>query len=266
MAPSGYRRYRYRSEARDAWVVVPRDASRIFPAHSAVSKMLMSRIYLFIGAMLLALAPIVHAQTKLVAGSPEAKYAERLNRNIISMTGGENAESAIFNERINQMNAAQPLGPQNLDSAHVAANVALVMDFTTYLQHERTWSDSLYHSFMDSMYVLSEDRPADLKVLDAANIETSFDTERTAYNNFLGQMGKVYADVLDALLFLQHTHYVVKKNQPVFDTKADVKQYMQLMKAVDADSKALDEANKALREANAKANAITKEQEQAWTP
>ncbi len=216
--------------------------------------------------LLLATAGQLNAQTKLVAGSPEAIYVQRLNGNINSMTAGQNAENVEFNAHIAEMNAAQPLAPQHLDSTDVTANVARVMDFATYLQRERQWSDSLDHSFLDSMYVLSEDRPANLKVLDAANVETSFRTERTAFNNFLDAMNKVYADVLDALLFLQHTHYTIRKDQPVFETHDQVKEYMQLMGTVDADSKTLNAANEALRRANAKANQLTKQKEEGSAP
>ncbi|MFI5202758.1 MAG: hypothetical protein ACHQNE_10255, partial [Candidatus Kapaibacterium sp.] len=203
--------------------------------------------------------------------SPQALFAERLNRNIKSMTAGEDSESAVFNTRISALNAAAPLDPKHLDSADVAANVALVLDFTNYLKHERQWSDSLTHSFTDSMYILSEDRPPDLKVLDAADIEISFRLERGAFDTFLDAMNKVYADVLDVLLFLQHTHYTIAKKassamlRPVFDTRADVKEYIRLTAAVDSDSKTLNKANQDLRAANAKANTLTQKRQSSWT-
>ena len=208
------------------------------------------------------------AQTPLnpKSGSPEALFAERLNRNIKSMTAGEDSESAVFNARISQMNAAAPLDPKHLDSTDISTNVALVMDFTNYLKHERQWSDSLTHSFKDSIYILSEERPPDLKVLDAADIEISFRLERGAFDTFLDAMNKVYADVLDVLIFMQHTHYTIAKHRPVFETRADVKEYIRLTNAVDADSKALNKANQDLRAANAKANALTQKRESSWTP
>ncbi|HET6402691.1 MAG TPA: hypothetical protein VFH95_15005 [Candidatus Kapabacteria bacterium] len=202
----------------------------------------------------------LHAQTtpQQKAGSPDALFAERLNRNIKSMTAGEDSESAVFNARISAMNDAKPLDPRHLDSADVAANVALVLDFTSYLKHERQWSDSLAQSFNDSMYVLSEERPADLKVLDASEDEASFKIERAAFNTFLDAMNKVYADVLDVLIFMQHTHYTIAKNRPVFETRADVKEYIKLTGTVDDDSKALNKANQDLRAANEQANALLK--------
>ena len=228
----------------------------------------MFRYRLWTPALLLAIfstTPIC-AQTKLIAGSPEAIFAERLNRNINSMVAGQNAESEEFNAHIAVMNALQPLAPQHLDSTDVAANIARVMDFSNYLTGERHWSDSLLQSFGDSMYIMSEERPADLKVLDAANVEASFHEERAAINTFLSAMGKVYADVLDALLFLHHAHYTIKKKQPIFNTRSEMNEYIKLMDTVDVDSKALNKANLALREANAKANALTKQKESAWTP
>src|SRR5579872_5829600 len=156
-------------------------------------------IYIAIAFFVLLLAmqqasPIMlYAQTpeKPKAGSPQALFAERLNREIKSMTAGEDSESAVFNARLSVLNAAAPLDPKHLDSADVAENVALVLNFTSYLNHERQWSDSLSHSFSDSMYVLSQDRPADLKILNAADIEISFRLERGAFDTFLDAMQKV---------------------------------------------------------------------------
>ena len=211
---------------------------------------------------------MLYAQTpeKPKAGSPQALFAERLNREIKSMTAGEDSESAVFNARLSVLNAAAPLDPKHLDSADVAENVALVLNFTSYLNHERQWSDSLSHSFSDSMYVLSQDRPADLKILNAADIEISFRLERGAFDTFLDAMQKVYTDVLDVLIFMQHSHYKIAKDRPVFETRADVKEYMTLTKAVDDDSKTLNKANQDLRAANAKANALTQKRESSWTP
>jgi len=210
---------------------------------------------------------MLRAQTpeKPKAGSPQALFAERLNREIKSMTSGEDSESAVFNVRISAMNAAAPLDPTHLDSGSVAENVERVLDFTSYLKHERQWSDSLSHSFTDSMYVLSEDRPADLKVLDAADVEISFGLERGAFDTFLDAMQKVYTDVLDVLVFMQHNHYTIKKDRPRFETRAEVDEYMTLTKAVDDDSRTLNKANHDLRAANAKANALTQKRESSWT-
>lgn len=200
----------------------------------------------------------LHAQTtpQRKPLSPEAQFAQRLNREINSMMAGQDSENVVLNARISAINAVRPLDPKFLDSADVAANVARVIDFTSYLKRERSWSDSLAQSFNDSMYVLSEERPEGVKVLDAADDEASFKIERAAFNTFLDAMNKVYADVLDVLLFMQHSHYSIAKNQPVFESHEDAKEYVKLTNAVDSDSKALNNANKDLRAANAKANAL----------
>lgn len=220
------------------------------------------RILKIASAFILVLAAPLCAQTQPQpkASSPEADFAHRLNREINSMMAGQDSENVEFNARISAMNAARPLDPKYLDSADIATNVARVIDFNAYLKRERLWSDSLAQSFNDSMYVLSEERPEGVKVLDAAQDEKSFKIERGAFNTFLDAMNKVYADVLDVLIFMQHSHYTIAKDRPVFQTSADVKEYVKLTTAVDADSKALNDANKDLRAANAKANALMQTQ------
>ncbi len=210
-------------------------------------------------AIALLLATHVRAQTpyRVKAGSPAALFIQRLNRDINSMVAGQDSENVHFNARVAAMNAAAPLDPRHLDSASVAANVSRVIEFTTYLKQERHWSDSLTQSFEDSMFILSAERQPDLKVLDAANDQASFTIERTAFNTFLGAMSKVYSDVLDVLLFLQHAHYTVVKKNLTFHSRDELAQYKKLIGFVNADSKTLNIDNKKLQIANAKANAMT---------
>jgi hypothetical protein len=217
------------------------------------------RIACSVAALLFAVE--LHAQTTPASNGSgtQLDFEKRLNGTIKSMTTGADTENARFNTRIAAMNTAAPLDPHHLDSTDVAANVARVIDFISYLKRARQSSDSLAHSFDDSMYVLSEERPADVKVLGAADIETSFGIERTAFNTFLDAMSKVYSDVLDVLLFLQHSPYSLLKNDLRFETRTDMKEYQKLTKIVDVDSKALSTANKNLQTANAKANTLTKQ-------
>jgi hypothetical protein len=200
------------------------------------------------------------------AGRAQLDFEKRLNGTIKSMTSGADTENAEFNLRIAAINASAPLDPRHLDSADVAANVARVVDFTTYLKRARHASDSLAQSFDDSMYVLSEERPADVKVLGAAEIEESFKLERASFNTFLDAMNKVYSDVLDVLLFLQHSPYTIVKEKLTFETRTDMKEYQMLTKAVDKDSKALSTANQNLQKANTNANALTRKRQSDGTP
>src|ERR1017187_10207301 len=76
-----------------------------------------------------------------------------------AMTSRINAEGAEFNKRLTQMNAAAPLETSHLDSAGVANNVLLVLEFVQYLKDCRKSSDSLDQAFNDSLFALNGDLP-----------------------------------------------------------------------------------------------------------
>jgi hypothetical protein len=173
---------------------------------------------------------------------------------INSMTARVNAEGAEFNKRLAQMNAAAPLQTSHLDSAGVATNVPLVLEFLQYLKECRKSSDSLDRAFNDSLFALNADLPAEDADAGLKEIGDSFNKDRAAFSNFLASLDKLYAKVLDALLFLQNAHYTIEGDRVALNSNREVTEYSKLMKKVDAANAELTKANEAVRKANAEAN------------
>ena len=195
--------------------------------------------------------------------SPEERARISLHNRVIgivnAMTARSNDEGAEFNKRLAQMNTANPLVTSHLDSTGITANVPLVLEFLQYLKEIHHSSDSLEQAFNDSLFSINADLPADEADESIKQIGETFNEDRTAFNNFLSALDKAYAKVLDALLFLQHTHYSILKDQLSFSSKESFTEYSKLMKSVDEANTALNKANEALRKANAKANAKVKD-------
>jgi hypothetical protein len=181
-------------------------------------------------------------------------FENRLHSVINAMTTRANAENAELNTRLTAMNAAAPLETRKLDSADVSANVSRLIEFIDYLKHERTSSDSLTRDFEDSLYILSVELPLDIDAQSIHDLDGSFYEDRNAFNGFLDAMSKLYSDVLDVLLYLQHTSYTVDHDTFTFTAKKDQAEYLKRMKIVESDTKDLNKANEDMRKANAKAN------------
>jgi len=181
--------------------------------------------------------------------------------NIVNaMTSRVNTEGADFNKRLQQMNAVAPLETGHLDSAGLASDVPQVLEFLEYLKICHHSSDSLDRAFNDSMFAINADLPADQADEGIKVIEVSFNEDRAAFNNFLSSLDKVYAKVLDILLYLQHAHYNIVKDQLTFSSKENFNEYSKLLKAVDAANVELNKSSEALRKANAAANERVKSQ------
>jgi hypothetical protein len=186
-------------------------------------------------------------------------FEQRLSRSIKLMTTRVNAENNELNDRITAMNKSDPLAMRNLDSAHVADNVSRVLDFIEYLKHARSASDSLARDYEDSLYVLAVELPPSINSKAFQDMDATFRGDRGAFNVFLDAMNKVYSDVLDVLLYLQHTSYTINNDKFTFAAKKDMIEYQKRMKIFDADAKELKQANEAMQKANAKANDHTKD-------
>jgi hypothetical protein len=209
--------------------------------------------------VVLLLASQLHAQQgQSTDDRVRLAFEARLSVVIKTMTTRVNAEQAEFGERLAAMNAAAPLEKRNLDSVHVAANVSLLLEFIDYLKHTRASSDSLARDYDDSLYILATELPRDIDSHGIQDMHTSFIEDRDAFNVFLDAMNKLYSDVLDVLIYLQHTPYSLANDKFIFTEKKNVKEYDKRMKIVDADTKEVNKANEDMRKANAKANDHTK--------
>jgi hypothetical protein len=209
--------------------------------------------------LLLLLAGQLHAQQGQSADDRvRLAFEARLSRVIKTMTTRVNAEHAEFGEHLAAMNAAAPLEKRNLDSTHVSANVSRILEFIDYLKHTRAASDSLARDYDDSLYILVTELPPDINSKGIQDMHTTFIVDRDAFNVFLDAMSKLYSDVLDVLIYLQHTPYTLTNGEFTFSEKKDLAEYKKRMKIVDADTKELNKANEDMRKANAKANDHTK--------
>ncbi len=209
--------------------------------------------------LLLLTAPLRAQQSPASEDHVRIAFEQRLSQSIKLMTSRVNAENAELNRHISAMNKIDPLAIRNLDSAHVADNVSRVLDFIEYLKHTRITSDTLARDYEDSLYILAVELPPNIDSKGFQDMDASFREDRSAFNAFLDAMNKVYSDVLDVLLYLQHTSYTIENDKFTFTAKKDMIEYQKRMKIFDADAKELKQANEEMQKANAKANDHTKD-------
>jgi hypothetical protein len=195
-----------------------------------------------------------HAAARSAEELARASLHYRIIAVVNAVTLRVNTEGAEFNKRLSQMNSAAPLESSHIDSAGLAKNIPLILEFLQYLKASRLSSDSLDQAFNDSMFALNADLPANDVDEGLKDIGDSFNKDRKAFGNFLAALDKLYSKVLDALLFLQNTHYTIANDQLSFVTQKDATEYSKLLGYVDAANAELNKANEALRKANAEAN------------
>ena len=178
----------------------------------------------------------------------------RINRVIDSTMKIVGDQASDFNARIAAINEARPLELQNFDSVQIATNISRVLQFVDYLTQFRTADDSLSRMLEDSLFVLHEGIPEsrDRKTLEA--FQESYAADRKAFNKYVATLRKLYSEVLDALLFMQHANYEVQNNQLQFKSSKDIAEYRKLMKPIDATSKELKKASEESRKATQWAN------------
>jgi hypothetical protein len=202
--------------------------------------------------------PTLRAQQGQPQKDPtKALFEARLSQVVKTMTERSNAENAELNERISTMNANDPLAARNLDSVHVAANVSRVLEFIDFLKHARASSDTLARNYEDSLYILTVKLPPDINAHGIQDMDAAFRLDRDAFDVFLDDMAKTYSDVLDVLIYLQHTPYSFANKEFTFSEKKDMQEYQKRMKLVDADTKELKKANDDMQKANADANKLS---------
>ncbi len=229
-----------------------------FPLEVPLPQNMLHRPYFlktFTLILFLLLTAELHAQD---GQSPEDRariaFDNRLTSTTKMMTTRVNKENAELNDQIGTMNANDPLATRNLDSEKVVDNVSRVLQFIDYLKHTRATSDSLARDFEDSLYILTVALPSDIDSHGIEEMDAVFREDRNALNLFLDAMAKTYSDVLDVLIYLQHTPYTIVKDELTFSAKKDMQEYQKRTKIVDADAKELKKANADMRKANAKAS------------
>ena len=163
--------------------------------------------------------------------------------------------AAEFNVRIAAINETRPLELQNFDSTRVSANISRILEFVDYLAWIRTTDDSLARGLEDSLFIIQGEIPPesqDQKALEA--FQESYAADRKAFDTYVVTLRKLYSEVLNVLLFMQHADYKIDNNQLQFKSSNDIAKYRKLMKPIDATSKELKKASDLSRKATEWAN------------
>jgi hypothetical protein len=210
--------------------------------------------YLFVGFLvMLGFATSVRAQESQ-GDALRRDILQRANKMINATMKALSTETNSFNTHIAEINKVRPLELTNLDSEHVAQNISNVMNFLGYLKTSQASSDSLAHWLEDTLFSLKNDSPGE-RVDPALKVfSESFSADRTAFNAYLSTLDKLYNDVLNVLLFMQHAKYSLAKGQLEFRVHEDVLEYKKLMKVIDKTSAELQKASDASRKATEWAN------------
>jgi hypothetical protein len=203
-------------------------------------------------AVLLAYVIPVHAQSEEDLAHQDVK--NRINRIIDTAMGIAHDRAADFNARIAAINEARPLELANFDSVRIASNISRVIDFSNYLSSFRRADDSLGRALEDSLFILHEEIPETQDRVSLEAFQDSYATDLKAFDHYVETLGTLYTEVLDVLLFLQQSSYVIRNNQLEFRSEKDIAEYRKLMKPIDATSAALKKASVESRKATALAN------------
>ena len=192
-----------------------------------------------------------HAQNEADA---QQELRVRVDKVIQSAMDAIQANTVEFNDEIAKMNEVRPLELQNLDSAHVATNMAVSVQFLEFLKHAQIEEDSLSRVLEDSVYAIQQSMPPGVEENALNAFGESHSGDRKAFDGYIGSLSKLYSQVLDVLSFLHHTNYRVGKTGLEIASKEDAAQYTKLMKAIDATSAELQKASQESQKATALAN------------
>jgi hypothetical protein len=152
------------------------------------------------------------------------------------------------------MNKAMPLQVANFDSTHLAANVSATLQFLDFLKTYREEGKRTMAAFEDSMFVIAAEFPP-VKVRDRfIDFANAFKADQQAFDNHLAGITKLYSNVLNVLLFMQHSKYTLKGKTFTFKDSSDIGRYRNFMNSVDATQKELAETIAASRKATANVN------------
>lgn len=224
---------------------------------------LFGRSSAFVILLFLSLASAAQAQTGAAAEATALHNVENRANRLIDTTMKIVAERvAAFNEQVSEINQVRPLELASLDSASVAANIPKIIAFTTYLANYKSTSDSLGRLLEDTLYALQSEIPPNTPDNSLAAFQKSYTADREAFDVYAEKLRGLYQNVLDVLLFMQHAHYHIVKNQLQISVKSEIDTYQSLMKKIDASSKelkvAMEESRKATAFANKKIEEINK--------
>jgi hypothetical protein len=178
----------------------------------------------------------------------------RANKMIDMTMKALSTETNTFNTHISDINKARPLELTNFDSVRIADNISNVVAFLGFLKTTHTSSDSLAQGLEDTMFALKNDSPGERLDKALQVFSESFTADRTAFNDYLTTLDKLYGQVLNVLLFMQHAKYTIAKGQLEFRAHDDVLQYKQLMRVIDKTTTELQKASAASRQATEWAN------------
>jgi len=178
----------------------------------------------------------------------------RANKMIDMTMKALSSETNTFNTHISDINKARPLELANFDSVHIADNISNIVTFLGFLKTTHVSSDSLARGLEDTMFALKNDSPGERLDKALQVFSESFSADRTAFNDYLTTLDKLYGQVLNVLLFMQHAKFSIANNQLEFRAHDDVLQYKQLMRVIDKTTAELQKASAASRQATEWAN------------
>lgn len=177
----------------------------------------------------------------------------RINRELDTTMHVLYARTIALNTRIADMNRARPLEFANLDSAHVVQNVGASLAFVEYLKHYRDTSEMYAKQLEDSLAVFQSELPDVPERALIKKFAEAHMADQKADATYIGTLASVYSDVLDVLLYLQHTSYTLQKDKIVFKVKSDEAKYLKLMTPINEGQTKLQTAIFNSKRAKAKA-------------
>ena len=150
-----------------------------------------------------------------------------------SMMRTLNDRTLDFNTHIEAINKTRPLEVKNLDSVHIGANVSSTLEFIEYLKQFRASGEKIIHRFEDSLFVLQSEFPPVREKMLIKGVADSYMADNKAFDKYVAALSKIYSQVLNVLLFLQHTPFAIVKGAPQFHSANDVAAYRKMMTQVD---------------------------------
>ncbi len=196
--------------------------------------------------------PVAHAQTK--EQTITRLVTMSANGVLDSMITTLSARNEDFNTHIEAINKTRPLEVKNLDSVHVAENVGKTLQFIEYLKKYRATGKTIIERFEDSLFVLEGEYPPVPEKKLIKSVATSYIADNKAFDVYVAALSKIYSQVLDVLLYLQHTQYEIVKDVPQFHSTGDAAEYRKLIAKLDGSQKEAKDAGAASRKASDRAH------------
>ncbi|MDP4198266.1 MAG: hypothetical protein Q8922_05110 [Bacteroidota bacterium] len=213
----------------------------------------LSATSLFVSLLVsIVLAPAAQAQTK--EETITRLVTMSANNVLDSMMHTLSLRTQDFNAHVSAINKTRPLEATNLDSAHLATNAGLTLEFIEYLKQYRASSKTTIDRFEDSLFILESEFPPVREKRLIKAVAESYMADNKAFDGYVGALSKVYSNVLNILLFLQHTPYSMVKGKPQFRLPKDMVTYQKMLTQTDDAQKEAAEAAAASRDASQRAH------------